>query len=179
MNQKAEKIILLAAFAIFVATSLFIAIRLPRGRGNDEDSHATYVRYVADFGRLPAPLKIDFGVNREPHQPPLYYLGGAVWLKAARLLGLSQDAVRLYSLEIGAVWFWLVWLIARKILPAGLRIMPNLILASLPMAAQLSGTVNDDILSITLSTALIFCAIKIWQSPDTHKVWYKIGRAHV
>jgi len=178
-RTKLETGLLAVAFAIFVATALVIAAQLPRGRGNDEDSHATYVRYVADFGRLPAPLDIDFGVNREPHQPPLYYLGGAAWLQGARALGLQQDAVRLYSLAIGIVWFWLVWGIARRLLPVGARVLPNLALAAMPYAAHLTGTVNNDVLAITFCTALAYCVVRAYQtSPEERRSlrrWLVLG----
>ena len=90
-RSKLESILLVIAGAIFMATSLIVAVKLPRGRGNDEDGHATYVRYVADYGTLPDPTAVEFGLNREPHQPPLYYLGGALWLRGARALGESQE----------------------------------------------------------------------------------------
>ncbi|MFO0702633.1 MAG: glycosyltransferase family 39 protein [Candidatus Andersenbacteria bacterium] len=176
-RTKLEITLLLASFAIFLTTSLVVAVELPRGRGNDEDGHATYVRYVTDYHRLPDPRSIDFGVNREPHQPPLYYLGGSLWLRAARAVGLSQDSVRLYSTVVGAVWFWLVWLIARRLLPVGQRVLPSLTLASLPMAAQLAGTVNNDILEITLATLMLYAAVRVWQGSTRRELrtWYVLA----
>jgi 4-amino-4-deoxy-L-arabinose transferase-like glycosyltransferase len=167
-----ETALLVAALAIFLATSLIVAVVLPRGRGNDEDGHATYVRHVADYGKLPDPLAVDFGANREGHQPPLYYLGGAAWLQGARSLGLSQDVVRLYSTVIGLGWFALVWLVARRLLPVGVRVLPNLAMASLPMAAQLAGTVNNDVLEITLATLMFYAAVRVWQGSPR---WYVIA----
>lgn len=172
VRTKTETVLLVAALATFLATSLVIAVKLPYGHGNDEDGHATYVRYVADFGKLPDPFAVDFGANREPHQPPLYYVGGAVWLQGARALGLSQEAVRLYSTVIGLAWFCLIWLTARRLLPVGVRVLPCLAFASLPMVAQLSGTVNNDVLEVTLATLMLYAAVRAWQGSPR---WYVVA----
>jgi N-acetylglucosaminyl-diphospho-decaprenol L-rhamnosyltransferase len=171
---KAEKTILVLAFVLFTAIMAVIAVQLPRGRGNDEDSHTTYIRYVADTGTLPDPLNLDFGVNREPHQPPLYYVLGAAWLKAVRPLGLGIDSLRLMTMVLGMVQFWIVWKIARSTLPVGWRVVPLALFAALPMVAHLFATTNNDALAIVFSTLLWYVTLRIWRSPRARH-WYYLA----
>jgi N-acetylglucosaminyl-diphospho-decaprenol L-rhamnosyltransferase len=172
--SKAEKSVLVLAFVLFTAIMTIIAVQLPRGRGNDEDSHTTYVRYVADTGTLPDPLNLDFGVNREPHQPPLFYLLGAVWLKVVRPLGLGIDSLRLMMIVLGMAQFWLIWKIARTTLPSGWRVVPLALFAALPMAAHLFATTNNDALAIVFSTLLWYITLRIWRSPRARH-WYYLA----
>ncbi|HLY34010.1 MAG TPA: hypothetical protein VKQ07_05720, partial [Jatrophihabitantaceae bacterium] len=54
---------------------------------NDEPSHVAYIQYLLAHHAFP-PLNVDNGV--EAHQPPLYYLLGAVW---QRIAGVHAFAV--------------------------------------------------------------------------------------
>jgi N-acetylglucosaminyl-diphospho-decaprenol L-rhamnosyltransferase len=171
---KTERGILIAAFILFIAIMTMIAVQLPRGRGNDEDGHTTYVRYLADTGNFPEPLSLDFGVNREPHQPPLYYITGAAWLHIVRPLGLGIDSLRLMTMLMGIGQFLMIWVIARATLPVGWRVVPLTIFAALPMAAHLFATTNNDSLAILLATVLWYITFRIWRSPRARH-WYYLA----
>ncbi|MFO0704586.1 MAG: glycosyltransferase [Candidatus Andersenbacteria bacterium] len=174
-----EKTILTLALALFLSLSTIIAVLLPRGAGNDEDSHTTYVRYVTDYGRLPQPFPIDFGVNREPHQPPLYYLAGATWLKMVRPLGLGTDSLRLFAILLGLVQLYLVFTISRLVLPSGWRVVPLLLFAALPMLAHEFATINDDGLAFIFVSLLTLALVHLWRRSDSARArstaWYLVA----
>ncbi|MFH0830783.1 MAG: glycosyltransferase [Parcubacteria group bacterium] len=172
--SRLEATLILAALALFISLAIMIATGVPRGRGNDEDSHITYVRYVADYTGLPDPLKIDFGVNREPHQPPFYYLVGAAWLRLVRPLGLGVDSLRLLAILLGLIQFWLVWLISRELLPQGWRVVPLVFFASLPMLVHEFATTNNDALSYLMVSGLTLALIRTWLHPE-QTGWYVVG----
>ncbi len=171
---RAEISLVLIALTLFVALSLTIATLLPRGRGNDEDSHVAYVRYVADYGSLPQPFPIDFGVNREFHQPPLYYLTGAAWLHLVRPLHLGIDSLRLLAVLMGLVQFWLLWKFSRLVLPQGWRVIPLLFFSALPMLVHEFATANNDALSYLMVTGMLIALLHIWKRPTTTG-WYLVA----
>ena len=65
--------------AIYVALALWYSVTVPLGEAPDELPHFTYVRYLAQNGRLPTTTE-----EHEAFQPPLYYTAGAAltfWVK--------------------------------------------------------------------------------------------------
>jgi N-acetylglucosaminyl-diphospho-decaprenol L-rhamnosyltransferase len=166
-----EKIALSIGALVFLILTIIIAVELPRGRGNDEDSHVTVVRYVAQKHSLPEPLAIDFGVNREPHQPPLYYITGAVWLNALRPLGFGVDALRIFSVVLGVAMYWTVVAISIKTFSVGWRVIAPLLVAALPMLGQIFGASNNDSLAILLTTVSILLLVQTWRQPRA-RIWF-------
>ncbi len=61
--------------AAFVILGVAYSVVVPLGEAPDEVSHFAYIQYVASHGRLPRP---EGAVLGESHQPPLYYLTGAL-----------------------------------------------------------------------------------------------------
>lgn len=68
----AALVILLAAYAALAAG---FSITIPLGEAPDEVSHFAYVQYLSTHRQLPPP---DGPAAGESHQPPLYYLIGAL-----------------------------------------------------------------------------------------------------
>jgi 4-amino-4-deoxy-L-arabinose transferase-like glycosyltransferase len=56
----------------FVALGVWYSVIIPLGEAPDEAPHFTYVRYIANYGRLPTTTE-----EHEAFQPPLYYALGA------------------------------------------------------------------------------------------------------
>ncbi|HWD37770.1 MAG TPA: glycosyltransferase family 39 protein, partial [Fimbriimonas sp.] len=129
----------------------------------DERQHANYVAALLSGQGFPV-LKKGDGEGYEDHQPPLYYVLEAGWLK---LLGVSSveasgDGVKIRSLNcvIGAgeviAVFLLGWWGFRR---PEIGIAAALFVALLPMNVALSGAVSNDPLLIFLcSLTLAFCA---------------------
>src|SRR5512143_1006047 len=65
----------------FVLLALGYTVTVPLGESSDEVSHWSYIQYLAAHWSLPKP---EGAVLGESHQPPLYYLLGALatfWLE--------------------------------------------------------------------------------------------------
>jgi hypothetical protein len=57
---------------VFVVLATYYSLTIPLGEAPDEVPHFTYVRYLAQYGRLPATTE-----EHEAFPPPLYYALGA------------------------------------------------------------------------------------------------------
>jgi hypothetical protein len=59
----------------FLLLDLTYSVTIPLGEAPDEVSHFAYVEYLTAHRQLPTP---EGAVTGEAHQPPLYYLIGAL-----------------------------------------------------------------------------------------------------
>lgn len=75
MNPKRDRacMLLVALLLVFVLLATWYSITIPLGEAPDEVPHFTYVRYLAQHGRLPSTTE-----EHEAFQPPLYYALGAL-----------------------------------------------------------------------------------------------------
>jgi len=131
---------------LFLATAYSLIV--PLGEAPDEVPHFTYVRYIAEYGRLPVGAE-----EHEGFQPPLYYVIGAAatcWIDTGEftvrangdysftddlppfnlLLHTTQESfpyrgwalawhlLRLLSVLMGATTVWATYWIAREVFPA-------------------------------------------------------------
>jgi hypothetical protein len=71
----------LAALFAFVLLATWYSLTIPLGEAPDEVPHFTYIRYIAQHGRLPTTTE-----EHEAFQPPLYYALGA-----ALTLGIEDE----------------------------------------------------------------------------------------
>jgi hypothetical protein len=65
--------LLAVVLLVFFGLATWYSLTIPLGEAPDEAPHFTYVRYLAQHGRLPATIE-----EHEAFQPPLYYGLGAV-----------------------------------------------------------------------------------------------------
>ena len=74
MNQKLDRscLLLAAILLLYVVLAAWYSVTIPLGEAPDEVPHFTYVRYLAQHGRLPTTEE-----EHEAFQPPLYYALGA------------------------------------------------------------------------------------------------------
>ncbi len=74
MNQKRDRscLLLSAVLLIYVLLAAWYSLTIPLGEAPDEVPHFTYMRYLAQEGRLPSTEE-----EHEAFQPPLYYALGA------------------------------------------------------------------------------------------------------
>jgi 4-amino-4-deoxy-L-arabinose transferase-like glycosyltransferase len=138
---------------------------LLRGLNPDENDHMTYARKIRETGglvRFPA-KEIQAVRDRgeaesdelralaETHQPPLYYVLGA-------LLGGSLLALRLLSALLGALTVFLAYRAARQLFPEREEIAWGTagLMATLPAAAQLAGAASNDALTTLLCTGVFW-----------------------
>ena len=64
--------------ALFLAVTLAMSLRTPALSNNDEGDHIQYALYIRSHHSLPL---ISVQNGDESHQPPLYYISLAVWMK--------------------------------------------------------------------------------------------------
>ncbi|MFN2167825.1 MAG: hypothetical protein ACK2U9_16395, partial [Anaerolineae bacterium] len=81
MKQPRDRSCLLLALVLlaFVLLATWYSLTIPLGEAPDEVPHFTYIRYLAQYGRLPTTKE-----EHEAFQPPLYYALGAAltfWVK--------------------------------------------------------------------------------------------------
>ncbi len=177
---------LLGGFAVGV---FLLAALLPAWEANDEPDHVRNVQTLVS-GRW---YRIEKDAGFQPHQAPLYYLGLAGWQKAIGIPTwrpkLQQNpnapdsgqwthddadsqrrvlALRIPSVLLGVLTVFLSSRVARA---SGLRDWGEVgvaaIVATNPRFVFLSAAVNNDTLAITLGTAAILFAIRIWTAPKT------------
>jgi len=175
----------LALSIAFLALGMAYAFRTPPWNVPDEPAHYNYVRYVAETGSLPilqttdapsvqlvgaavesrsfeAPIE---RLRYESHQPPLYYLVGALIVTAAHQAGLGTRAtayaLRLYSVILATLLVGVVWATGRLALPEdpGLALAAAAVVAFLPMHLAIAAGINNDNLANLLGAALVWLCL--------------------
>jgi len=175
--------LLWAVVAVFVVLSLLFNFRTPVGRNGyfhtpDEGAHLTYVRYVAEEGRLPR-FEGYAGVGYEAHQPPLYYvLAAQVWKVSGALPFPRARAVRLLSTLFGVLLVLTVYRIARILFPdsPAVAIGAAGATALLPMHVALCSAVNNDALTnLLFALVLLEFALLYTQTKPSRWIALRMG----
>lgn len=181
--QALSPALLWAIMAVFVVFSLLFNFRTPIGQNGyfhtpDEGAHLSYVRYVAEEGRLPR-FEGYAGAGYEAHQPPLYYtLAAQVW-KVGKILPIPPArAVRILSMLFGILLVLTVHRIARILMPDS----PAVALASagvtalLPMHVAICSAVNNDSLTnLLFALVLAEFALLYTQSKPSRWIALRMG----
>ena len=145
-----------AVIVAFAAVAVAYALLVPPLQNADEMYHLHYAQLIANHAQLPG------GHMTEKQQPPLYYLMGALILKA----GGSLTALRLMSVALGTATIALVMAVARELVPGrpGIALSAGVIAASLPISVAVSASFSDDVLAWAAGAALMWCAIRVLRS---------------
>jgi 4-amino-4-deoxy-L-arabinose transferase-like glycosyltransferase len=142
-----DNLALVVILALFVILATAYSVIVPLGEAPDEVPHFTYIRYIAQHGRLPVGAE-----EHEGFQPPLYYLMGAAsafWIDTSDFVvrangdysftddlppfnlllhtteesfpyrgwALAWHLIRLLSVAMGATTVWATYWIAREVFP--------------------------------------------------------------
>lgn len=161
MNRPLLLILVLSALL-----SVGYARSTPVGGAPDEGAHLEYVKVLATEGRLPAldmtKRRSSFAdPNYEAHQPPVYYGLAVPFYHAGKAVagdtGAAQGA-RGLSIMFGLLGTYLIWTIARELLPnrPALWGLAAAVAAFLPMRLHVTSSVsNDSAAEATASLALL------------------------
>lgn len=120
--------------------------------------HTGYIRYLLEEGRLPGEEVLTRGMF---YHPPLHHIVCALWLRFQTAVGIPFD-VAAENLQILTLFYSMVALYAsyRVMKLIGLRGMPLLVplclLAFHPTFFLLSGSINNDCMSV------MFCLLAVW-----------------
>lgn len=147
---------------------------ITRNMGFDAVDHLDYIDFIQTHRALPLPED-----GREMHQPPLFYLGGAILLSAFGLDTHSDPGVALlrwYTLALGIANFGFIFAALRVIFPGKLwrPIVGLLFAAVLPMHLFIFQYINNESLTAVLSSASIYLAL--WGLSIDKPCW-RIGTA--
>lgn len=173
----AERIILLlfaAGFIMRLSYVIYMPVNMIQhdayGLGSDA-GHTAYIEYFINNGHLP-----DFDVRTidQFYHPPFHHIIAALWMKIQMMCGISIESahenVQLLTLFYSTLCMILSYKIFRR---AGLRksglIAATAVIAFCPAFYILSGSINNDILSIALMLGALYNTL----------CWYKsrsIGR---
>jgi 4-amino-4-deoxy-L-arabinose transferase-like glycosyltransferase len=181
----------------FILVSYFIlgtlyALETPKWQAPDEPAHFNYIEYVATEKSLPVLQIGDYPheyleqikaarfpphmsiarIRYESHQPPLYYVLGAILYRLTSSLGLSGQVLilRLFSVVLGTMTLWVIYCVVRDIFPADVAKVGELadaeflalaaaaFAAVVPMHIAMTAAINND----TLAELLLL--LILWQS---------------
>lgn len=74
---------------VYLVLALSYSLLTPAWEANDEMDHTTYIEYIVGHAALP---RISITNGHESHQPPLYYILGALWQKILQIPVFTPSA---------------------------------------------------------------------------------------
>lgn len=178
-TQKAVLLLFAAAFLIRLVYVLYTGIY---ERQHDVETfgggigHAGYIEYFYNNARLP-----DFDVRDvwQFYHPPLHHILAAVHLRLMTFLGVSYEAAT-ESLQMLTLYYSMVALLVSYRILRELQISEKALIAVFavlcfhPTFVIFSGSINNDILSVSFSLAALLYAIR-WYKQCTFRNILKIA----
>ncbi len=136
------------------------------------EGHAAYMEYILSHKALP-----DFDPRSvwSFFQPPLHHIISAVWMWINIRLGLSENHmhknVQILPLVYMCLLVFAVYLICRQInMKKGGTVVTMLLVSFHPLYILMSGSLNNDALSVLLSVIAIYIAVLWYMYPTTGKI---------
>lgn len=166
---------------IEIAFGILYAVKTPRWQAPDEPAQFNYVRHIAETGTLPILQKGDYdqaylekikaakfplgmsvdNIRYESYQPPLYYLLATPVYLGARAVNFDLAlALRLCSVSLGALLFFLAYRVLAQIFPANpwLALAGVGFMATVPMHIAMASAINADVLAEVLVAVILLIA---------------------
>lgn len=146
-------------------------------RGHDTDGHIEYVRYIDEHTKLPPPNE-----GWEFWQPPLYYTGGAAWMRAMSYIGYGDAwilrSLQFVSLLISILTLFIItetgFLLFDKRERPFVLPMFVAIASFFPSLVYMSARINNDI-AVTLFSFLAFGLLVLWWKRPRMKTWIALA----
>lgn len=136
------------------------------------EGHAAYMEYILSHKALP-----DFDPRTvwAFFQPPLHHMICAVWMWINIRLGIAEEHmhknVQILPLVYMCLLMFFVYLICKKInMKSGGTLVTMLIVSFHPIYILMSGSINNDALSVLLTVIAIYAAIIWFLYPTTGKI---------
>lgn len=178
-----EKIIALAIAAEgFVIRAAYVLESTVSQRQNDvhkfggTNGHAAYIEYIYEHLSIP---DVDPTTVWQFYHPPLHHIIAAAWMRLLTFFGMPYDmaceSIQALTLFYSCCCIIIAYRILRyfKLRGAAL-LLPFAITTFHPSMILLSGSINNDILSITLALAALYAAL-VWYENPTFKGIIKIA----
>jgi len=143
--------------------------------GLTNQRHAQYIEYIATYLELPSVNPTEVGLSQLYH-PPLHHIISGLWLRLNLEMGIpyyvAYENIQLLTLFYSSACMVLVYRILRLL---GCRswglFFPIAIIALHPTFIIMSGSINNDLLSITLSLYGIYGAIRWYKQPTFYHIF--------
>lgn len=172
-------LLLLAILAAYLGLAAGYAVATPPWNNPDEPAHFNYLRHVAEAGRLPELRPDDWdaellerlkaarfpeeapisAIRYEGHQPPLYYLLGAVVYLLADDAPLRSTILALKALSIlfGAVVVLCAFIVGRQLAAdyPEVGLLAAATAAFVPMHTAIAAAINNDSLANALAAVAL------------------------
>ncbi len=131
--------------------------------------HAQYIEYIATYLKLPSVDPTNVGLSQLYH-PPFHHLLAGLWLKLNTLLGIDYPAAceniqlltLFYSCAIMVISYRTLRLLGCKKLSL---FVPLTLVVFHPTFILMSGSVNNDLLSVTLALYALYATLRWAKSP--------------
>ena len=138
--------------------------------GSGKGGHITYIEYLYDNKMLP---DFDVRTKNQFYHPPLHHIFAAVWLQIQTLMNIKYEYafenVQLLTLFYSTLCMILSYKIFRQLGLNGISlVMATAVIALCPTFYWLSGSINNDILSVTFMLGAILNTI-YWYKNQTIK----------
>ncbi len=137
------------------------------GRFDGDSGHAAYITYLYENLHLP-----DFDVREvwQFYHPPLHHSSAALWMRLLTACGIPFDhageSVQLLTMAYSCLSLVLFWKLLRHFDLRGLAMaVPLGIMAFHPTFIILAGSINNDMMSITLLLASILLTLRWFREP--------------
>ncbi len=175
----ARHLLLALILLVYLLLATLYAANVPAWQAPDEPAHFNYIHELATTGQLPVLRMGDYDesyirlltgqrfppelsiapLRYQAHQPPLYYLLGAVVFRTS---GGELLPLRLLSVALGALFIGLIYAIVRLVFPGrpALALGAAAFTAFLPMHVAQSASLNNDALAEVLLAAILLLSIR-------------------
>lgn len=137
-----------------------------------EAGHAGYIEYIYNNGHLP-----DFDVHTvdQFYHPPLHHIIAALWMRLQTFLGIdyldAYENIQILTLFYSTVCLILCYKIFRRVgLDGSALITATAILAFCPIFYIMSGSINNDILSITFLLGAVLNTLYWYKSRSMGRI---------
>jgi hypothetical protein len=153
-------------FAYILATPYYVR-QHDVGLFDSDSGHAAYITYLYNNLRLP-----DFDVREvwQFYHPPLHHAIAAVWMRLLTFCGVSfenaGECVQILTLTYSCLLMVIFYQLLRHFRIHGISLSVSLgLIAFHPTFIIMSGSINNDILSITFMLASLLLTVKWYRNP--------------
>ncbi len=165
MPSKDKKVSFVILFVIILSTILHFhnALLYMPNHGFDGSGHVYYAQYIAQNGTLPDPN------HWETHQPPLYYIIGAAFI---RMSGMDVKALQLVNPLLFFILVYVAFLGLKKTF--GMTVstyIGTLAVVALPMLNIFPPMVTNEFLNALLITASFVTSLYIAHTKSKREFW--------
>lgn len=173
-----NRLIVLLALAGFLLRLVYILYTPVYERQHDvwyfggERGHAAYIEYFYNELKIP---DFDPRTRWQFYHPPLHHMLSALWMRLNTALGMDyervKEGVQVLTLFYSSACMILFYKLLRAFsLKGAALVIPFALICFHPSLIIMAGSINNDILSITLALAAILATVRWYQKPTAKRI---------